>query len=582
MSRKLTVITFYQNTPFTDFQNYIDFGSNEKRDAFFQSHYDPKKIQTDFNMVRDRLTLRVSATVANWAWLSECNYLSFENDFDGITYYAQVVEANYLSNGVVRLSLVIDGLTTFCQGDLKKYAKNVMIERQHLPERVFQDNIDKIRNDDDAIRCSSEKFIKQENYSLTDLNVIFRTSVDLSSDFGTVDSPKIVTSKGVVYDKIVSPQNIYMTPYDKYNAFMKEIEKYPWIGQNITSVLLVPKRMFDNSDFEKTKLNGSDFGDLYIFKNGNSKNIDDIPSISKSPKELLAIFGLQNHPELLKNGYCGVTITNHQGQEINVNFGNLDTVNGLQLAAHNMVGYSNQLYFFIKGYKSRGENTIGNLPQGSYLDDSIAYTKFDSAPLLTDQYRLLMAQTANNRRLAQSNLISGQAKTILDNNAPIQDRFFSAVSLTSDASIGAITGKFKDEWQYYRQLNADMADKKLTPPSVSEMSTENSFPIKEGFFGITVKYSRVNDKDLDLAKNYHAHYGYQWVGTGNLESTESMQFLNYAKFSGNWIIDDRHVPQSIMEQIRAQFENGVKIWHNPDNLANPYKQDIKDINIWSN
>ncbi|QHJ76892.1 MAG: hypothetical protein [Bacteriophage sp.] len=138
----------------------------------------------------------------------------------------------------------------------------------------------------------------------------------------------------------------------------------------------------------------------------------------------------------------------------------------------------------------------------------------------------------------------------------------------------------KDEWSYYRNLNAELADKKLTPPSVSDMSTENAFPVKQGFFGIVVQYSRINDTDFDIAKNYYTQFGYDWQCTGDLYSTETMKYLNYVKFSGNWIIDDRHVPQSIMEQIRAQFENGVKIWHNPDDLDNPFRQDISDKNIW--
>ena len=36
---KLTQFTFYKNTPFTDFQNTIDFGSNQRRDNFFNEHY---------------------------------------------------------------------------------------------------------------------------------------------------------------------------------------------------------------------------------------------------------------------------------------------------------------------------------------------------------------------------------------------------------------------------------------------------------------------------------------------------------------------------------------------------------------
>lgn len=578
---KVTEFTFYQNTPFTDFQNTIDFGSNEKRDKFFETHYNPHKVNFNFNFVRDRLTLRVGTNTANWQWLSECNYCSFVNSYDGIRYYCEVVEANYTNEGVTTLSLVIDGLMTFCQGDISKYAKNVTIQRQHLPLDVYDQNLDSIRLDGDVLNFSSRKLIYQENYAMTDLSVVFRTSVDLTEDFGTVDSPKIVTSTGVTFDKIVSPQNLYMTPYSEFRSFMKNIQKYPWIAQNITSVLLVPRNMIDSGKFTKVSMKSGNFDDLYEFNNGGiSKNIGEITKLSKSLLDLYDIFGCKNHTELLKEGYTNITITNFQGQQFNVNVGQLDPNKALKIMADVVIGYSNQMYFYIDGYRSRGENSLGNIPAGTYIGDSIAFTQFDSAPLLTDQYRLNLAQNANRRRLDQANQLSGQVKSVMDNSAPIQDRFFNAVSLTSDVRSGAIFGRMKDEWSYYRNLNAELADKKLTPPSVSDMSTENAFPVKQGFFGIIVQYSRINDTDFNIAKNYYAQFGYDWQCTGDLYSTETMKYLNYVKFSGNWIIDDRHVPQSIMEQIRAQFENGVKIWHNPDDLNNPFRQDISDKNIW--
>lgn len=578
MSRKLTEIIFYQNTPFTDFENYIDFGSNEARDAFFDSHYNPHKIKTDFNFVRDRLTLRVGLSVATWSWLSECNYLSFENDFDGIRYYCQVTEARYLNNNCIELNLVIDALTTFCQGDISKYAKNVLIHRQHLTTETIGENIDSIRRDGDIINFSSEKYIKQEAYSMIKFIVIFRTSVDLTKDFGTLDSPKIKSSKGVIFDQIVSPQNLYMTHYDKFNSLMKELENYPWVTQNITSVLLVPETMIESKYFEKVKLASGDFDDLYEFQSGGmSSNLGKLSSISKSQSDLLKIFDIENHPELLKKGYCDIDITNYQGQHLQVDMGLLPN-DGMNIRCDIVLGYSNQMYFYIDNYQGRNVDPIGNLRGGSYIDDSIAFTKFDSIPILTDNYRLNYAQSAHQRNLAQNNLISGQIGNVFDNSASIQDRFMSAVNLTSDVSVGALTGKLTDEWQYYRKLNAELADKKLTPPSVSEMSNENSFPLKQNYFGIVIRYKRISDADLKKAKNYVSHFGYAWECTGNLEPTNSMKYLNYVKFSGNWVINDRHIPQSIMEQLRAQFENGVKIWHNPDNLANPFKQDISDLN----
>src|SRR5699024_5661668 len=129
---KLTKFTFYKNTPFTDFQNTIDFGSNQKRDDFFANHYEQFHTAQHFDFIRDRLVLKVGANVASWYDLNEVNYVKFLSEFDNITYYAQCFETEYCKQNSTALHLVIDGLITFCQSGISQYAKNVKIERQSL------------------------------------------------------------------------------------------------------------------------------------------------------------------------------------------------------------------------------------------------------------------------------------------------------------------------------------------------------------------------------------------------------------------------------------------------------------------
>lgn len=577
MSQKLTKFTFYKNTPFTDFVNTINFKSNALRDAYFDSHFTQFKEEIPFNYVRSRYQLDVSTTLYDYQDWSQVNYARFTSEFDdGLIYYAQVTSAEYMNSATIRLQLVPDGLMTFTQGDISQYAKNVMIERQHLTTSTFNNNLKYLRNNDDVLDFNTLSYVHQDLYKFGDLSVVMRTSVDLEKNFGDVDNPKLTTSNGITYDRVVSPQNIYMLEYDGFTMYMNKLKDYPWIARNITSVLLIPSNFIDNNDLVEVSSPSFDYTGLKKFKNGaTSKNIGSVKDLYSSWNDIYLKFGVgSQHPELMRNAYTNIELNNFQGQKVKIDLSALPD-SGLDIYGQLIIGYDNAAYFFPRYYNSsKQENAIDELFTGSYLDTAIVFKDWDNVPTLVDNYKMSMASNAHERALNENNLITGQAGNIVDNSQSLQDRMMSAVNLASNMTVGAVSGKLVDEWQFYRRQKAQFADKAISAPSVSEMSNNNSFAIKQQFFGITAKYSVISDTDFNSAIRYHANFGYEWHRLGNLESTQSMDYLNYVRFSGNWIINDRKVPQDIMEQLRIQFETGVKMWHNPDNLENPFTQDV--------
>lgn len=179
---------------------------------------------------------------------------------------------------------------------------------------------------------------------------------------------------------------------------------------------------------------------------------------------------------------------------------------------------------------------------------------------MVDTGKMANASNANERKLAQNNLISGQAGNVLDKNTNLQDRLMSAINLTSSATVGAVTGKLTDEWQYYRSLQAQQADAQIQPNTITAQSTRNAPAIKQGNFGLTVKYAVISDDAKKTLRDYHTYYGYQCNWFGTPESVRSNSLRNYLKCSGGYYyIDD--VPTPFMEQIKVQLEAGVTLWH---------------------
>lgn len=582
--RKLTRITFYQNTPFTDFNNTVNFGSNEKRDAFFASHYKQKTSDIDFNFIRDRLTLRVSSNLLDWQFLCEVNYIKIESAFDGLPYYAMAVETTYLNDGTTQLNLVIDGLMTFCQGDISSYVYNAKIEREHLTEASYKANLKYLRSNGDVLDIPTLQYKHQIGYRFSTLMAVITSSADLSADFGTVDAPSLKTSKGTIYDGVTSPQDLYVVNYNQFNDLMKALQPYPWISQNITSILLIPSDFIDFDDLQSVTMKTGDFSELKKFKSGHySKTLNNITQFKRSITDLANDFDYQDvitNLELMREPYTNIELTNWQGQTVGIDPASLPDY-GLEIIGQISVGYSNKAYFFPRQYNENGESSLGDgfgTYTGAYLNNAIVFDKWDDLPMLIDNYRLDRASTANQRALAENNQMSGLAGNVTDNSKDLQTRLMSAVSLMSNASVSAVTGKLTDEWQFYRNQQAQFKDKKLSKPTITQMTNENSFNIKNKIFGIFLKFSRIDNEGMKAVQRYHKHFGYAMNRIGKLDSVMSMSHMNYAKFSGNWILSDRHVPQSIMEQIRVQFESGVKMWHNPDNISWPFTQDITELN----
>src|SRR5699024_11934517 len=113
---KLTDFTFYKNTPFIYFQNTILFDSNEERYNYFNTHFDNIIFENMiFNFIRDRGKIRISTSYHNIAGVNYCKFNSdFEEDF---IYYAYVMDYQYINDNTTELTLLIDGIMTFCQGD---------------------------------------------------------------------------------------------------------------------------------------------------------------------------------------------------------------------------------------------------------------------------------------------------------------------------------------------------------------------------------------------------------------------------------------------------------------------------------
>ena len=573
---KQTYFTFFKNTPLIDFQNTIHFDSNRERDEFFLEgdHYTTLTDKKPFNFIRDQSTLVVDIPYHEFAGV---NYATFLSDFEPNTrFYAYVVEYEYVNDNAVRVYLLIDSIMTYTQGAWLQQLPNLTITRQHLPRVEYDNRAWELKNNDDILKTSTKRYIHEEEVTFDNLVIVIQSSADLTGNFGTEDDPHIQTSEGVTFDHISSPLELYVVYQDDFADFMEALNPYPWIAQNITSMQLIPEDFIENR-FDKTSTWSTfDFDELYRLRDGlssiNSYTEEHFSPLNKTMSELYDLFNLDEDEDkhLLRSEYTTTEFYTYNGQQLLLDNGLLNPRIGIKLNVEQVIGFSNEVHMYPVGYQT-DELMEGNDRKGGFLNNSISFDHFDDIPMLIDNYSLALANNANQRELAESRQPTNRIQNVMDDDASMKDRFYDAASLVSGFSMSSMFGKFSNEHKFYQDQQAEFADLALSTPTITNQTHGNSLQIANGFFGLTEKFSAPTENEWDEIKKYYKLFGYHVNENGSrLQDVHSMTVCNYVQFSGSWTIQRADV--ALVEMMKAQFENGVRLWHN-NGTANPMNQD---------
>ena len=574
---KQTQFRFFKNTPLIDFQNTIHFGSNFERDQHFLNagHYSELAIKdVDFNFIRDRSTIDLNVSYDD---MRGVNYCTFKSDFEDQRYYAYVMNYEYLAPNNVRVYLLVDGIMTYTQGNVLEQLPNLSIERQHLTKRKYNEHIWELKNNGDILKTYTKSYFKTDRILFDDLIVLISASVNLQADFGDVDDPKIRTSSGRKYDKITSPLNLYACDIDDFNKLMRELSNYAWISQNIKSMSLIPKIfMEDNLTLLRFANSETLSGVNYLYEVTGIRTrkqplLNQLLNKSYTMEETLKLFDLDPEQEkhLLRNEYTTTELYNYSGGQLFIDNGQLNPQRGLSYWVDIITGYHNEMKVFIDQYRNESNPSVNG---GSYVNDALVFNEFDDIPMLIDNFNLSLAKSANQRALAESKLVTNRIGNVMNPNANLKDRFFDAASLVTNFSPTNLFGKFNDEYEYYRSQQAEQADLALETPTITQQTTGNSFNIANDMFGIHFKYSKPSQTEMKKIRKYYKLFGYELNDqSSSLDRVNSMSICNYVKFSGSWTIPDADV--SLIEMMKAQFENGVRLWHS-NGTANPMTQNV--------
>lgn len=576
---KLTQFTLYKNTLFTDMQNTVHFNSNEERDNFFNTEFtgeNVKTFETSFNFRRDMGTLKVPELFEN---LMGFNYCRFVNGFDKKTYYAYIVSMKYLNDNTTQLDLVIDTVMTYTQGNVLENLQNVEVIRQHLPQNIMNNRMDYLRNNSDTLQTSSMMFVDSTLLGgavvFSDFYYIIQSAVVLDGDveqFGTEEAPKMKTAKGSTFDGISTPINLYLCSGDILTEWTKKMSDFPWIMQNVKTIIKIPSILIDTNKLETKTCAGVSMWRL-AYKKESEKLV--LP-FQVNEKRLREFLGLRNNETyLLRDNVINCYLTDFRGNQLNFETGKIGEKNNIVLSC--VFGVTNEIDIYSEHYGERDTNISKH---GFYRDNQMTITQFDNVPVMIDNYTLNKANSAYSRQLENSRQLSGRVDAITGKDSTLQDRLFNAVSVYSNVFSDGLmsapakaTGLFSDEYEYYRTQKAQFNQWKITPPTISEGSYSNSNLIKTNDYGIWLKVSRINDDELNNLRCYFGKFGFEAMSNDNIiYDVNSWTQCNWLQFRGNYVIPN--IDRELFDVLKTIFEGGVRLFHSYEYLKNDC--DFKD------
>lgn len=572
-----TRFKLFWNTPLIDYNNTIHFTSNAEREKFFweNNHYDYLESSlADYNFVKTRQTLNVSMQydIANGL-----NYMSFISEWDNIYYYAFILDVEYINDGMCKISFVIDTIMTYTQGQTLSNLQNVKIERQHLTQPLYNRYLTMIRNNDDVLKTKTKQYVQSKFFDFGTNYIIFESTVDLASDFGTVDDPKINSATGTLYDGISGATKLYVCDYDAFQEFLNEMKAYPWITQNFSKIKMIPKKFIDSLDLVKVTIPSVNYQNVFTFKNGQKSIAPDFSDLNFTYDDLLNLV-THNQPNdefkhLVRNEYITIELYDMNGNSLFIDSGKLKESTGLQWRSYSIIGFDNNIKLYPLNYQADDISSEGQF-NGAFLTQSLTINDFVEIPIMINTGQLSKANKANQRNLQESYLLSNQIKDVVSGGQGAESRLYDALSVGTSLSPQKLMGRANDEYKFYKQQQADYKDMALMPPTITSSDMGNAFLIANNLNGVLLKISIPTDYEMLNVKNYYNSFGYDVAFESDSPANiESMTIMNYLRCSGNYVIPD--LPINLYNQLNATLEMGVKFWHN-NGTPNPFTQNITE------
>jgi hypothetical protein len=545
--------------------NQLSFANATAQHNYFNSL--PKLALTNATFQRKDGTIRWPGSMED---ILEYNYCMYRNKNHGNKwFYAFISNMSYMSDQMTAIKIKTDVWQTW-QFDLTW--KNTYVEREHVNDDTVGLHTIPEGLDTGEYVCNSLEtwsYAKRQYYPV---NQIPDGAVMVCIQLTTLKIKNSEPSNGPIRNIINGvPQGTYIVgiPYNKDSL----VGIYTLIGaydgdskaDAIVSMFLCPRKVCEWEMSRGTGIWGAP--DTFYFP----LDSDQAYSNSLSNYDVYMNYTLDGYTP--KNNKCLVSpynyfhITNNAGSDIEFYYedfkanpatfvikGSLEQGGSVALIPTNSKRTTTYSGGLSDGYNE--SIMAGSLPQLSWTSDYYLNWEARNGKNIAIQTGLQAAGFGLN---FISNIVGGAFTHGQNVDTAVQRGYFpdeEQMSVNGGGLIGNVLG-FASQ---VANTQNTIRQAKMVPPQAKGNTSGGYFQFANNSCHYTVYQMSVRAEYARCIDNYFSMFGYK-VNTMKIPNVTGRRNWNYVKTVGCNIIGD--IPQGDLNEIKAIFNNGVTIWHNP-------------------
>lgn len=221
----------------------LSFADKNEQYNYFRSK--AIRVFNDFKYIREHRGIKVPVNAEE---IGNACYLCFKNQASGKWYYAFVTQVIYINPETSLLNFEIDVYQTFL---FDMVIRDCDISREHVANDDFKTNTVQ-----EPVDVGDYVIAHEEVQVLGDLEsnypFIILSAIDLLSDPGTLEEPKVTAAQGGVYGGLPSAVRAYLVEPHQWGtssitAIMEALSSYPWVSQSILAIYAIPSFGFSGT-----------------------------------------------------------------------------------------------------------------------------------------------------------------------------------------------------------------------------------------------------------------------------------------------------------------------------------------------
>lgn len=522
----------------SDYKHQLTFSNLQAQLSYFNSKIE--KTFDNYTYIKHDNMIKVGENIDN---IINCNYLFYKNTgFTNKYYFCFVTNMEYINENCTAIYFTTDVFQTW-QFDINYHP--CFVEREHVnDDTIGLHTVEENLNVGEVVEESLDEYTGFTGYYICVSSTYEPTSSTYYDSKSGTWKPVKSSYYGVnLYNGQIFGDTIFMFDPDRLlifevSLFIDQIIKDGHAG-DISAMFIIPKGLFGENDLLTHHGYNGEGTQAIQYTYYLPKEKESIISATKTIQKTHSFSGFTP-----KNNKCFVYPYNYLYVSNNVGNDNIYKYEDFS---------SNNVVFDLEFAISIG--CTGRMTPKNYknittnYNESIIIPKFPTCSWSGDAFTNWLTQNAINIPTQIANIgvntLTATGSAIAGN---MTGGVMGGISVTN--SIASLIGEF------YQASLLPAIKQGTNNADINYLATKNK---------IQFHHMRVKTEFLQVIDNYFSMFGYKInrVKSPNITGRNNWNYVKTtnANFTGN-------IPQSDILQINNMFNNGVTLWHNPNNMYN--------------